>query len=40
MNILQWGHMHLHLLDVLGWVVPDPVNVERLFPTVEVLSLS
>jgi hypothetical protein len=39
-NILQWGQMHLRLLGFLGWVVPDPVNVGSLFPTVGVLSLS
>jgi hypothetical protein len=32
--------MHLRLLDFLGWVVPDPVDVGRLFPTVGVLTLS
>ncbi len=35
-----WGHMHLRLLGLLGWAVPDPINVEGLFPTVGVLSLS
>jgi hypothetical protein len=39
-NILQWGQMHFCLLGFLGWVVPDPVNVGRLFPTVGVLALS
>jgi hypothetical protein len=39
-NILQWGHMHLRLLCFLGWFVPDPFDVGRLFPEVGVLSLS
>jgi hypothetical protein len=39
-NILQWGHMNLRLLDFSGCVVPDPVDVERLFPTMGILSLS
>ncbi len=32
--------MHLRLVGYLGWVVPDPVDAGRLFPTVGVLSLS
>jgi hypothetical protein len=30
----------LRLLGFLGWVVPYPINVGRLFPTMGVLSLS
>ncbi len=39
-NILQWGQMLFCLLGFLGWVVPDPVDVGRLFSTVGVLALS
>jgi hypothetical protein len=32
--------MHLHLLGFLGWAVPDPINVGKLFHAMGVLTLS